>query len=488
MSDASLRRISSGVPGLDTILHGGFIDERMYLILGEPGTGKTLLGMSFLETGLENDENVLFIHSEESRKDILVNGNSVGIDLSGADFLDLGPDSDFFSQDHSYELVNPKDLESEQVIEDIRETIEQLDPDRVLFDPITQLRAIEPSENQYRKRLVSFMRFLRGRGTTVLATQTPGGSTDNSIESLSDGVIRLQRAGSGRRITVKKHRGVGQHEGSHGLEIREDGLEVFPRLDPEPYRTDLGSAQFGTGIPAFDQLLGGGIERGTVTILTGPSGVGKTTLATKFIAAAAADGRPAAMYQFEEAVDKLTHRAESFGIPVTELQQRGPLRIEAIEPLTLSAEEFAQRIKEQAAEHGTELVVIDGTEGYQLSLHGEPNGLVNSLHALTRYLTSTDITVVLVDQSEGTGGMIQPTSRNFSYLADNVVVLNYIERGGAKERVASVLKKRVGSHEETVRPYTIGDDGIRMREPVPEIEGFLSGQPEYGERPDGRNS
>jgi circadian clock protein KaiC len=301
-------------------------------------------------------------------------------------------------------------------------------------------------------------------------------------------VIRLQRAGSGRRITVKKHRGVGQHEGSHGLEIREDGLEVFPRLDAEPYRTDLGSDQFVTGIPAFDQLLGGGIERGTVTIITGPSGVGKTTLATNFLAAAAEDERPATMYQFEEAVDKLTHRAESFGIPITELQDEGSLRIEAIEPLTLSAEEFAQRISEQAAEHGTELVVIDGTEGYQLSLHGEPNGLVNSLHALTRYLTSTDITVVLIDQSEGSGGMIQPTSRNFSYLADNVVVLNYIERGGAKERVASVLKKRVGSHEETVRPYTIEDDGIRMRDPVPEIEGFLSGQPKYGDGPDGRNS
>ena len=487
MNDSSLGRISSGISGLDTILGGGFVQERMYLILGEPGTGKTLLGMSFLETGLKDDENALFIHSEESKKDILINGKSVGIDLSAADFLDLGPDSDFFSEEHTYELVNPQDIESEQLVENIRKTIEDLDPDRVLFDPITQLKAIEPSENQYRKRLVSFMRFLRGRGTTVLATQTPAGSSDNSIKSLSDGVIQLEKSEDGRRITVQKHRGVGQREGSHALEIRERGLEVYPRIDPGPYDTMLGATQFSSGIDEFDQLLDGGLERGTVTIISGPSGVGKTTLATKFLEAAASNGRHATMYQFEEAVDKLTHRAESFGVPISKLQAENKVAIEPIEPLMLSAEEFAQRVKRQTEDSDTELVVIDGTEGYQLSLHGEPTDLVYSLHALTRYLTNVDVTVILIDQSEQTDGMIQPTSRNFSYLADNVVVLNYIEREGKIEQVASVLKKRVGGHEETVRPYTIGPNGIQMREPEPAIEGFLAGQPAYSNRANRRD-
>lgn len=479
MTDRSLRRISSGISGLDTILRGGFIRERMYLVLGEPGTGKTLLGMSFLETGLTNDENVLFIHSEESKTDILVNGESVGIDLSDADFLDLGPESAFFSKEQSYELVNPRDIASEEVIQEVRETIEELDPDRVLFDPIMQLKALEPSENQYRKRLVSFMRFLRGRGTTVLATQTPGTSSDNSIKSLSDGVIELERSGTGRRITVHKHRGIGQREGSHALEIRGHGLEVYPALEPRGYETEFDPAQFSSGIDGFDTLLGGGIERGTVTILTGPTGVGKTTFATNFLQAAAEDGKPATMYQFEEAVDKLTHRAETFGIPITELETTETLFIDDIEPLSLSREEFAQQVKQQVEDRGTELVIIDGTEGYQLSLHGERDDLVHSLHTLTRYLTNVGVTVLLIDQSAQSSGMIQPTSQNFSYLADNVIALNYIERRGEKERVAGVLKKRVGDHEETVRPYTIESDGIHIREPTSAIDGFLFGQPTH---------
>ncbi|MXR52152.1 AAA family ATPase [Halovenus sp. WSH3] len=475
MTAQALPRISSGIPGLDTILRGGIVEGRMYLISGEPGTGKTLLGMSFLEAGLEEGETALFIHGEESRQDILDNGRQVGIDLSDAAYLDLGPDSEFFRGEQSYELVDPRDIESERTIERIRTAIEERDPDRILFDPITQLQAIEPDEYQYRKRLVSFMRFLQGQGVTVLSTQTPGTSTDATVRSLSDGVIRLEREATGRRIAVEKHRGVGQRDGTHGLEIREAGLEVYPALDPAGTQS-VDPEQLSTGLEEFDALLGGGIERGTVTVLAGPTGVGKTTLATKLLEAAAADGRPASMYQFEEAVETLRHRSAALGI---DLPTDDELRLAEIEPLALSPEEFARRVKQDVDDRGTELIVIDGTEGYQLSLHGEGRDVVRSLHSLCRYLTGRTVSVVLIDQSAHSSAATGPTSENFSYLADNLVVLNYIEREGRKERVAGVMKKRLGDHEETVRPYTLDSDGIVMRGPETDVEGFLTGTPTY---------
>ena len=478
MSQDTLERISSGIPGLDSILRGGIVEGRMYLILGEPGTGKTLLGMSFLREGLENGEDVLFIHGEESKEDILINGRRVGIDLSEAVFLDLGPDSGFFSVDRSYELVDPRDLESEQITERIREVIDQRNPDRILFDPITQLQALEPNEYQYRKRLVSFMRFLQGQGITVLSTQTPETSTDATIRSLSDGVIRLDQNASGRRIAVEKHRGIGQRSGSHGLEIRENGLEVYPALDPETDAFEFDPEQLSTGLEAFDALLGGGIERGTVTAFSGPTGVGKTTFAAQLLEAVTRAGHPASMYQFEEGVEMVRHRSASLGIDIDD-RENSLLTLAEIEPLTLSPEEFAREVKRDVDERGTELVVIDGTEGYQLSLHGEDTDIVGSLHALCRYLTGRNVTVVLIDQSDQSDGMTEPTSKNFSYLADNVVVLNYIERDGRKERIAGVMKKRLGNHEETVRPYTLGTDGIEMRDPETAIGDFLTGSPSY---------
>lgn len=479
MAESALQRLSSGVPGLDTLVRGGFVQGRMYLVLGEPGTGKTLLGMSFLEEGIDNGEDVLFIHGEESKEDILVNGTAVNIDLSEATFLDLGPDSDFFGEERSYELVDPRDIESERIIDRIRETIDELNPDRILFDPITQLQAIEPNEYQYRKRLVSFMRFLQGQGITVFSTQTPGTSTDATIRSLSDGVVRLDRNATGRRIAVEKHRGVGQESGSHGLEIREQGLEVYPSLTPDAGTGTVEPEQFSTGVAAFDALLGGGIERGTVTVFSGPTGVGKTTLATNLLAAVTQAGHAASMYQFEETVGMVRHRSEALGIDLSVGEEK--LRLADIEPLALSPEEFAQQVRADVDSRDTDLVVVDGTDGYQLSLHGAEDDVVRSLHALCRYLTARNVTVLLLDQSDHAGGTTDPTDESLSYLADNIVVLNYIERDGRKERIASVLKKRIGNHEETVRPYSFGADGIEMRAPETAVEGFLTGTPTYSE-------
>ncbi|MFP8952197.1 ATPase domain-containing protein [Natrialbaceae archaeon A-arb3/5] len=474
----ALETIETGVDGLDELLYGGLVTGRLYLVVGRPGTGKTLLGMEFLETGLDADETVLFVHGEESQSEILANAFRFGIDLDGAEFLDLGPDSDFFDADQSYDLVDSRDVESERFIAEIRETIEEIDPDRVLLDPISQLQYIEPSEYQFRKRLISFMRFLKGRGTTVIATKTPAESQDdNEVRSLSDGIIELERGGDGRRITVPKHRGIGQRDGTHGLEIRENGLEVYPSLLPEQRDHTARLEQFPAGIAGLDSLLGGGLERGTATFLSGPTGVGKTTTGTQFAAQAAERGESPVIYHFEESPKTFVHRCESIGVPVTELENEGKLSVEAVEPLTLSAEEFAQQVSTRVTESETQMVMIDGVEGYKMALQGDESRLGRKLHALIRYLKSMDVTVLLIDSTDQVSGMPSASSASISYIADNVVFLNYVEMDGELRKGIGVLKKRAGDFERTIREFEITSNGIEVGEPLSGVVGILEGTP-----------
>ncbi|MBX0298221.1 ATPase domain-containing protein [Haloarcula nitratireducens] len=471
-------RYSSGIPGLDSLLRGGFVAERIYLVLGSPGTGKTLLGSKFLSTGLENDENVLFIHGEESRADLCLNAEELGINLDGVDFLDLGPESDFFSQERTYDLVNPQDVEYDSYIADIRGAVEDVDPDRVLIDPISQLQYVETTEYQFRKRMIAFMRFLKDRGTTVLATKTTS-DFDDQLQSLSDGIIILERGEDGRRIDVVKHRGVGSRSGTHGMAIRGDGVSVFPSLIPEEHDEAFNPTQIASGIDGFDSLFGGGIERGTVTILSGPSGVGKSSTAAKFLESVASNDRNAVAYLFEESTNMFVHRSETFGIPVTELCDQGTLTLEPIDPLTQSAEEFGQRARAQVEEQDAELVVIDGINGYQSALYGETDQLARKLHALTRYLKNKNVAVVLIDEIGRVTGLQSPTSSDISYIADNIMFLKYIELDGRLKRVAGVVKKRIGGFEDTFREFTVSANGIDVGEPITNVRGILNGTPEW---------
>lgn len=476
--EGDLEIVDTGVPGLDEILYGGLVVGRLYLVVGRPGTGKTLLGMEFLRRGLDDGETVLFIHGEESREEILANGREMGIELSGGEFLDLGPDSDFFLEEQSYDIVDPRDIEADRYIEKIREAIEDINPDRIVLDPISQLQYIEPTDYQFRKRLISFMRFLKGRGTTVLATKTPAANeSDNDVRSLSDGVIELERGDGGRRISVPKHRGVGQQDGSHGFEIRERALEVFPSLIPEQYQQEFEAKTVPSGIPGLDDLLKGGLERGTATFITGPTGVGKTTTGTQFLAESVAHGANPVAYLFEESLKTFTHRSEALGIPVTELRERGDLTVEPVEPLTLSAEEFAWKVKCQVEENGTNLVMIDGVDGYKMSIQGDEDELGRKLHALIRYLKSVNVTVVLLDEISQLTGMPSATSSNISYIADNILFLNYVEINGELRKVAGVLKKRAGNFERTLREFEITPDGIDVGEPLTGVQGILEGTP-----------
>lgn len=477
----ALNVLGTGVPGLDELLNGGLITGRMYLVRGEPGSGKTMLGMEFLNEGLDNGETVLFIHGEESREDIIANGAELGVDLSSADFLDLGPESDFFAEEQSYDLVDPQDIESNQFIDDIRDAIEELDPNRVCIDPITQLRYVEASDYQFRKRLISFMRFLKDRGTTVLATRTMSTTSihEDEIASLSDGIIELGRGDNGRRIAVPKHRGVGQRDGDHGLAIREGGIEVYPSLIPQLHDDDFPIDHVSTGIDKFDALLGGGIETGTATFISGPTGVGKSTTATQILTEAAEHGHNPAAYLFEESMRTFCYRSEALGLPVRDLHEDDKIAIEPIEPLAMTVEEFARKVQQQVESRGTDIVMIDGVDGYRMSLHSGEDELTKRLHGLIRYLKNMGVTVFLLDESDQVIGMPSATSSNISYIADNIIFLNYIEMGGELRKVVGVLKKRVGGFEHTLREFSITSEGINLGDPLTGIQGVLDGAPSW---------
>lgn len=476
----TLPRISSGVSGLDSLLAGGFVEGRLYLVIGPPGTGKTTLGEEFLKNGLDAGENVLYIHGEEAKEGLLTNAAQFDIDLTDADFLDIGPRSGFSTQSQSYDVVDPQDIEEENLISDIRNTIDELDPDRALIDPITQFQYLEATEYHFRKRIISFARFLKDRGTTTLATKTPEPEFGEQLKSLSDGVISFEYEEEGRRISVPKHRGVGQRDGTHGLEIRANGLNVYPSLRPEQHSRTYEPTQLTSGIDGFDDLLGGGLEQGTVTIISGPSGVGKTTTATEFLQTAAENGDGALAYLFEESLTTFTHRSEQFGIPVTQLREDGTLSVEPILVLERSPEEFSQLVRKQVEQQEADLVVIDGIQGYKNSIKGgvEDLDLRQRLHALTVYLTNMNVSVILLDQRHEITGLTQPTSMDVSYLADNLVYQQYVEIDGDLQRVAGVLKKRVGGFETVPRRFTITADGIAVGEEMTGYHGILTGLPQ----------
>lgn len=477
MSGQSISQQSTGIQGLDELLRSGVIKGRMYLISGDPGTGKTTLGMHFLEEGLSNSETVLYIHGEESSEELVANAAEFDIDIAGANFLDLGPESDFFTDDPSYDLVNPRNIEERRYTQAIYEAVQEIDPDRIIIDPLTQLQYFEASEYHYRKRILSFIRFLKEQEITVLTTVSldVNPSVTNEIRSLSDGVIRLTRTRDGRRIEVEKNRGRGQVEGDHGLEIRSQGLEVFPKVRPQPSDRSFDPKPIRSGIDELDELVGGGFERGTVTFISGPPGVGKTTLGATYATQAADEQGRSAIYLFEERIETFLHRCHSLGIPVEELRQQGVLSIHVIEPLAVSAEEFAHMVQNEVEEGGTETVLIDGINGYVSAIQGDDDELERELHALTRYLCNREVTVFITDAIHQITGLSAGTSRQISPIADNLLFLSYIELRGSLQRVVGVLKKRAGGFEHTLREFEITDDGLRVGAPMTNLHGILRG-------------
>ena len=473
--------ISSGIAELDELLNGGFVRGRTYLIQGVSGTGKSMLGQHFLEAGLDTDETVVYIHGEESKTDIVLNAAQLSIDITDAEFLDIGPGTDFFAEDISYDLVETTEVESERFTKDIKEVIDSVDPERILIDPITQLQYVERDEYQYRKRLQSLIRFLRDRQVTAVATRTLSGganygSSYDDFESLSDGVVNLFLDEGERRIAVAKHRGMGQVDGTHGFEIRADGVEVYPQTIPDHSDRSFDPTVIPTGHEALDSLLGGGIERGSVSVVSGPTGIGKSTTGAQILSGIADDNGGALGYLFEESINQFRYRCENLGMPISALRESGQLQLTEIEPLVRSAEEFGHHVISEVKAHDPAVVFIDGLAGYKLALQGDDQRLVRRLHGLTRVLKNRSVATIITDETNELTGFPEATSSNISYLADNIVFLSYVEVDGELQRAIGVLKKRLGDFDNRFHRFVIvGDEGLQIEAPFENVVGIMQG-------------
>lgn len=478
----SFERLSTGVPGLDEVLYGGLIPQRAYLLRGGPGCGKTTLGMHFLAAGAANAERCLFISLGESETEIRANAGAVGFDLSNINFLDLSPNPEFFTHMESYDIFSPAEVEREPITQSIIERVETLKPQRVFLDAMTQFRFLSADAFQFRKQVLSFLRFLIEQGATVLFTSEGSASApDDDLQFMSDGVIHLDFSPEERILSVSKFRGSDFRSGRHSMHLTATGMQVFPRLLPEMYKQEFVAESISSGVPELDEMLHGGLERGTISIITGPSGVGKSTLGLQFMKEAAGRGERSVVYVFEEWQETLLRRCEAVNIPVRTMMERGTLSVVQIEPLHFTPDQFASMVRHEVEQQKASIVMIDSVSGYRLSLGG--GDLVTHLHALCKYLQNMGIAVLLINEVEAITGEFRVTEVGISYLADNIVFLRYLELQGELRKAIGVLKKRLSSFEKTVREIEVTRYGIKVGRPLTELRGILTGKVEMIDQP-----
>lgn len=473
----SSNRLSSGISGLDEVLCGGYVSGQTYLIRGGPGAGKTTLGMHFLTTGAKNGEQVLFITLAETATQLKRTAEGQGFNLEGVTFLDLSPTPEFFVQIQTYDIFSPAEVEREPTTRRIIQQVETLKPHRIFIDSMTQFRYLASDTFQFRKQVLSFLRFLVEQGITVLFTsESSEEAPDDDLQFMSDGVINLDFSDNERTLYVSKFRGSNFQDGCHAMRLTSTGMQIFPRLVSQDYGQDFNTEVISSGIPEIDELLHGGIERSTITIISGPSGVGKSTLGIQFMKEAAGRGERSVIYTFEERKETLLRRAEGINIAVKAMQDKGTLSVVQVEPLYYTPDEFANLVRQEVEQQQVRIVMIDSVAGYRLSVRGKD--LISHLHSLCKYLQNMGVAVLLINEIETITGEFRITEIGISYLADTIIFLRYLEMQGELRRAIGVLKKRITDFEKTLREFEISRYGIKVGKPLTKLRGVLTGVPE----------
>jgi circadian clock protein KaiC len=472
-------KLATGIAGLDEILHGGLIPRRAYLVEGGPGTGKTTLGNHFLN----EDERALnlFVTLGETADQLRDNARQSGLSLDDVPVLDLSPLEQDNGSESAYSLLESWEVEGGAIHDQLVAYAQQNRPERVFIDSLSQLRHLTPDLFQFRKQVLSLLRQLTRGGATVLFTEERIADGEEDLQFLSDGVIELRRAEHGRTCTVSKMRGSSFAEGSHHYGLGEGGMHVYPRLIPSDHGQRFIQEAIGSGIQGLDEMTNGGIERGTVTVLSGPSGVGKTSLGAHFIKEAAERGERSVIYSFDEGLTTFAHRLEQIGMPVHSLLEAGNMVFHFIEPLHYNPDRFALVVRDAVERRGVRVVMIDSISGYRQSVID--SNVVERLHALCRYLVNMGVTVLLNNEVQSlAGGEIKPTQDGISYLADTIILLRYIELDGELRKSLGILKKRTSDFEKSLREFEITPDGIRLREPLHGLSGLLTGLGQHNPR------
>ncbi len=474
---------STGIDGLDHILLGGFPRNHVYLLQGDPGVGKTTLGLQFLLQGVKEGETALYITLSETKDELEAVGRSHGWDLSGVHVYEqlIGEDS---LEEEETTVFYPAEVELGQTIKAFLTEVDRIKPDRVVLDSLSEIRLLAQSTLRYRKQILALKQFFAGRKVTVLFLDDRTSEvSDMQLQSVPHGVVELERftplyGAARRRLQLVKMRGLNFRDGYHDFSILTGGIVVYPRLVAAEHRRLVPLERVSSGLSTLDGMLGGGIDRGTSTLLMGPAGSGKSALGTQFAVAAAMRGEKATMFIFEESLSSLFHRSQSLGMPLHEWVDNGTIDIRQVDPAQLQPGEFAHLVRQSVSQHGARVLVIDSLNGY-LNAVPEEQFLLLHLHELLSYLGQNGVATVLVFAQHGLVGTAMHTAVDVSYLADCVLLLRYFESHGKIRKALSIVKKRSGGHDTSIRDFILQASGIEIGAPLEEFRGVLTGIPTY---------
>lgn len=477
-------RQPTGVVGLDDVLNGGLPANRLYVVEGNPGSGKTTLALQFLREGVRLGQRTLYITLSETLEELNDVAASHSWTVDGIDLLELNMLSERVEEDANYTVYHPSDVELGETLKRIRAEIERLNPERVALDSVSELKILSQTSVRYRREILGLKQFLAGRKCTVLVLDDCTAlESEQQLQSIAHGVLRMEREGreygtTRRQMHIVKMRGVQFQDGRHDFVIQTGGLELYPRLSASgtPSTPSDGSAESGSS--QLDALLGGGLDRGSSTLLLGPAGCGKTTLCSHYLLTALKRGEHVACYLFEESRETFLRRSAGFGMDFEPYLVSGNLELVTIDIVALSPGEFSARVRRAVEENQAAFVVIDSLNGY---LNGMPSErfLLIHMHELLAYLGQKGVVTLLTIAQHGMLGSLMHTPIDASFLADTVILLRFFEAAGMVRQAISVVKRRRGAHERTLRELKIGSTGIQVGEVLHDFDGVLTGVPRF---------
>jgi len=474
---------ATGIEGLDYILLGGFPRNHLYLLQGDPGVGKTTLGLQFLLEGARHGEKALYITLSETRDELLAVAQSHHWDMTGVEVYEHLIGEYSLTEDDTT-VFYPAEVELGQTVKQLLESVERVRPSRVVLDSLSEIRLLAQSTLRYRKQILALKQFFSTRNATVLMLDDRTAEfNDLQLQSVPHGVIELERVtpvyGSARRrLQLVKVRGLNFRDGYHDFNIRTGGIVVYPRLvAAEEHHGFAQNETVGSDVPTLNEMLGGGLDRGTSTLVMGPAGCGKSALATQYAVAAAERGEKAAMFIFEESLASLYNRSHSLGMPLREHVDSGLVSLRQVDPAQLQPGEFVHLVRE-SVDGGARVLVIDSLNGY-LNAVPEEKFLLLHLHELLSYLGQNGIATILVFAQHGLVGANMHAPVDVSYLADCVLLLRYFESRGKIRKAISVVKKRGSAHDTSIRDFSMSSEGLAIGPPLEDFRGVLTGVPTF---------
>jgi circadian clock protein KaiC len=481
-NSARLRPVSpTGIPGLDEVLAGGFTKDRIYLVQGDPGVGKTTLGLQFLLEGAAHGEAGLYLTLSESQEELKAVGDSHGWSLDSINVFEYSAHDRLTSEDTST-LFHPSEVELGEATRRLLEEVDRIKPQRLVIDSLSEIRLLAQSPLRYRRQILGLKHFFNNHRCTVLMLDDKNAQDgDMQLMTLAHGVLLLEQlapvyGAERRRVRVSKFRGVKYRGGYHDFAIRTGGIVVYPRLVASEHRDDYTPQRLASGLPEVDALLGGGIDRGTSTLIMGPAGSGKSALSTQYVTAAAERGENAAVFIFDESRGTLFVRSQALKMGLAEHVASGRVTLQQIDPAEIPPGEFVHLVREAVEKRHISVLVIDSLNGYMNAMP-EEHFLIIQMHELLTYLGQKGVATILVVAQHGLLGNSMLTPVDVSYLADCVILMRYYEYQGEILKAISVVKKRSGQHEKTIRPLQLGSDGLVVGKPLSEFHGVLSGIP-----------